>query len=185
MKLNKLHARLAVCVCVCVLVRGQVRWVGNLLLSKSTASKVVLWKPDMFALHGLDHGSGGGGATHHLPPSSSPSPFSSSAEPSFGNVTPDLDASSKSSSSGGGGEGNADGDANSSSALAPPASDGVATPAAALVLREFEFHDADIWCSLRVFVVFSLLLLSLRVLSFFIYFCLPLPLETPVIFLET
>mmetsp|Transcript_2155 Transcript_2155/g.2676 ORF Transcript_2155/g.2676 Transcript_2155/m.2676 type:complete len:564 (-) Transcript_2155:99-1790(-) len=29
-----------------------VRWVGNLLLSKSTANKIIMWKPDVFGLHG-------------------------------------------------------------------------------------------------------------------------------------
>jgi len=133
--------------------------VGNLLLSKSTASSVVMWKPDVFAVYGqLD-------TTSTLLP-----PVSTNIEASDIN----LDSSKEAENS------NIDG--NSSQQLSidgdgavikkvPTASDLLADvvakegesslwsyedapsaqSGAAVVLREFEFRDADIW-----FVRFSL-----------------------------
>ena len=101
-----------------------VRWVGNLLVSKSTANKVVMWKPDVFALYG-----------HSGIKGSWTTVSSSDGSGAEG-------ALSVADSSGAPGSGGSAGAMGSGSTVGSGAS---GTPGAVVVLREFEFRDAEIW----------------------------------------
>ena len=130
---------------------------GNFLLSKSTASSVVMWKPDVFAVYGQQD------ATSTLMPPASTAAGAVSNEDGHG-----ASVGAENSSLGNGHSSDSD---SAAVKKVPSASDMLAdavskdgesslwsfedTPAAqsgaAVVLREFEFRDADIW-----FVRFSL-----------------------------
>lgn len=120
-----------------------VRWVGNLVLSKSTANKVVMWKPDVNRLHNVksspetasvaDSTSNGtptaaAAATSEVACSSLSSSSSSACESSGASAAADFGGS----------------ESMSGASLAGAVVAG-AVAGAVVVLREFDFKDADIW----------------------------------------
>uniref|UniRef100_A0A7S2SUZ6 Polycomb protein EED n=1 Tax=Rhizochromulina marina TaxID=1034831 RepID=A0A7S2SUZ6_9STRA len=93
-----------------------VRWVGNMLLSKSTASKIVLWKPDVYRINGQ--------SSLHIDDEESPAASSSSGQHAQQPRTPALSDSDAVKIAMNGAEKNSE---------------------AVAVLREFAFRDAEIW----------------------------------------